>query len=292
MRLLLTPFGFGVLGCLVLAGWSLWSAGLLDGPVARDVRTSSVYAAPGIDLDEAEAERIIGNRRLVVVMLEPGADLDGECDRLGRAAAGTVALLLSPAGDDYERYGCAQLAGSDGEDLGRALAVESIIGRGVDAFLDDPLAAVKMIVLNYDLLVSAGTIPDDARTVSPSLPRYLVAAAAVLAVLIGSTVAYVAARRAGRLAARHLASREAAADSRSELSAATAVLAQQIVELDRRSPPLSGRAAEEYGELVAGYAEVLDAVTGAADPDDEQLAGLTRRVESLTGRARRVLKPG
>ena len=71
-RLVGTAFGRAVLACLALAGWALWSGGLFDGPVARQVRASSVYAAPGVDLDRAAAERVIGNRRLVVLMLRAG----------------------------------------------------------------------------------------------------------------------------------------------------------------------------------------------------------------------------
>lgn len=287
LRPLATPFGLACLACLVLVGWALWSAGLLDGPAARQVRTTSVYAAPGIDLDQAAAEQVIGNRRLVVVLLEPGADLSTSCARVRRAAAGTMVVLLSPnEGGGYDRYGCSQL--HDYEDpggLGRAMVAETTISRGVNAFGDRPLAAVQTIVINYDMLVRAGTIPDDARTVSPSLPRYLVAAAAVLAVLVGSAVSYAGARRAGRLATRHLARRAAASDDRRELSAATAGLAQQIIDLDRRVPE---SAEQQYDAVVTGYVELLDEV--AADPDEAELARLTRRVEALSARCRRLAR--
>ncbi|MEE3919850.1 hypothetical protein V2I01_20865 [Micromonospora sp. BRA006-A] len=79
-RLVGTAFGRAVLACLVLAGWALWTGGILDGPAARQVRGSSVYAAPGVDLDRAAAERVIGNRRLVVLIMEPGADLREACE--------------------------------------------------------------------------------------------------------------------------------------------------------------------------------------------------------------------
>lgn len=42
-----STFGGAVLVTLVLAGWALWSGGVLDGPIARQVRASSVYIAPG-----------------------------------------------------------------------------------------------------------------------------------------------------------------------------------------------------------------------------------------------------
>ena len=239
-QLLGTPFGLAVLGCLVLAGWALWTGGILDGPIARQVRTSSVYAAPGVELDQTAAEQIIGNRRLVVAILEPGADLRDGCHSVERAAAGTVVLLLSRESDDeYDKYGCALLPGRDDENFGRAAVAESVVSRGVDEFADRPLETLKVVAVNYDLLVRAGTVPDGARTISPSLPRYLIAAAAILAVLMGSTVLYAGARRAGRLTAAVRARREATADRRSGLSAAAAVLAQQIIDLDR-----------EYGRVV------------------------------------------
>ncbi|MDG4834494.1 hypothetical protein O7627_35080 [Solwaraspora sp. WMMD1047] len=286
-----TPFGFAVLGCLVLAGWALWSGGILDNAIARDVRSSAVYAAPGVDLDEAAAERIIGNRRLVVVILEPGASLRDGCDDVKSAADGTVVLLLARDGDEFDRYGCALLPERDDENFGRAFVAESIIGRGVDGFVDDPLAAMKVIAVNYDLLVRAGTVPDGARSISPSLPRFLVAVAAVCAVVVGATVAWVGARRAGRLAANRQARREAAADRRSELAAATAVLAQQIMDLDRRfgTLPATVSRAVEFRQLAADYAGLLDDLTTRdGDPSDADLDRLSTHVEELTTRCRHL----
>ncbi|WDZ83536.1 hypothetical protein [Micromonospora cathayae] len=301
-RFLGTPFGLAVAGCLVLAGWALWSGGILDGPVAREVRTSSVYAAPGTGLDEAAAERVIGNRRLVVIMLDADADLRDGCHDVKRAADGTVVLLLRPDGDDYDTYGCALLPDRDDENFGKAFVAESVIGRGIDQYVDRPLEAVKVITVNYDLLVRAGTVPDGTRTISPSLPRFLVAAAAVLAVLVGSAGVYAAGLRAGRLTARRRRLRDAHADERSALSAATAVLAQQIIDLDRRyarvprrvGGPIGGTVAprddgqrafvRDYRRLVADHTDLLDAVTGASG-DPAELARLTARVEALSRRA-------
>ncbi|MEV4727972.1 hypothetical protein AB0K29_30460, partial [Micromonospora humida] len=177
--LLGTPFGLAVLACLVLAGWAVWSGGALDGPIARHVRTTSFYADPGLDVDRAEAERVIGNRRLVVILRSPGADLRDTCKQVHRAADGTVVLVLSRDGDDYDTYGCALVPGYEKKNLGKAAAAEMIIGRGIDTFVDRPLEAVKVVAVNYDRLVKAGTVPDGARTISPSLPRFLLAVAAV-----------------------------------------------------------------------------------------------------------------
>ena len=312
-------FVVAALACLVFAGWALWSGGILDGPVAREVRASSVYAAPGIPLDEAAAERVVGNRRLVVVFLARDADLRDTCHDVGRAAAGTVVVLLSPGDDDWDVYGCAQLPGDDDENFGKAFVAETVLPRGVDQFLDRPLDAVKVIAVNYDLLVKSGTVPDGARVISPSLPRYLAAAAALAAVVVGAAVLYGAARRVGRRAAARQESRLGAADDRSRLRAAAAELAQRIIDLDGR--PGSRRLALDYSALLddiaardtagaardtAGAARdtagaARDAVGAARDTagaargtaggaarggaDD---AALTARVEVLNDRARRL----
>ncbi|WP_189082962.1 hypothetical protein, partial [Mangrovihabitans endophyticus] len=195
-----TPYGLGVLGCLMLAGWAAWSGGLLDGPVARQVRASSVYAAPGAGVDRAAAQRIIGNRRLAVLLLAPGGDVRARCDDAQRATKGLVVVALSPGGDGFDTYGCSRLPGGDDENFGKSYVTEARITDGIDEFPDRPLEAVKVIVVNYDLLVRAGIVPDGARTVSPSLPRYLVAVAAVAAVLAGAAGVWAAGRRAARLA--------------------------------------------------------------------------------------------
>ncbi|MFF0175277.1 hypothetical protein ACWD6L_20045 [Micromonospora profundi] len=289
-----TSFGLAVLACLVLAGWALWTGGVLDGPAARQVRTSSVYAAPGVDLDRAAAERIIGNRRLVVLLLEPGADLRKGCRQVVRAADGNVVLVLSRDGDDYDTWGCALLPGRDDENFGRAAVAESIIGRGIDNFVDRPLDALKVITVNYDLLVKAGTVPDGTRTISPSLPRFLLAGAAIVAVVIGSTTLYVAGRRAGRLAAVRRRRRDEHADARSALGAGAAVLAQQIIDLDKRYAATRRRrgvtgAEEDFGRrylaLTSDYAGLLDRIETVDAGDDAAVRQLVDHVDALSRRA-------
>ena len=289
-----TPFGVAVLACLVLAGWALWTGGALDGPAARQVRTSSVYAAPGVDLDRAAAERIIGNRRLVVLLLEPGADLRKGCRQVTRAAEGNVVLVMSRDGDDYDTWGCALLPGRDDENYGRAVVAESIIGRGIDNFVDRPLDALKVITVNYDLLVKAGTVPDGTRTISPSLPRFLLAGAAIVAVVIGSATLYVAGRRAGRLAAVRRGRRDEHADARSALGAGAAVLAQQIIDLDKRYAATRRRrgvtgAEEDFGRrylaLTSDYAGLLDRIETVDAGDDAAVRQLVDHVDALSRRA-------
>jgi hypothetical protein len=285
MKRRVSPFGLAVLACLMLAGWALWSGGILDGPIARQVRASSVYAAPGIGLDREAAERVLGNRRLVVIMLAPGtADLRQGCDAARQAAKGTLVLVLSRDGDGYDTYGCALLPGVDDENFGKAAVAETTIASGIDGFADRPLEALKVIAVSYDGLVKAGVVPDGARTISPSLPRYLIAAAAIAAVLLGAAGLYVAGRRAGRLAVAADERRAAAVDAGSAVSAAAAVLAQQIVELDGRYAA-GGRTTfdQQYRRLVGDYAALLGDLTEDGDP-----AALARRVETLSDRCRKL----
>ncbi|ASO20352.1 hypothetical protein FHR81_004461 [Actinoalloteichus hoggarensis] len=299
-----SPFGRAVLGCLILAGWASFSAGILDGPVARDLRTSAVYAAPGVELDEAAAERIIGNRRVTVAFLEPGADLRSGCDGVRRAADGTVALMISRNGAEFDTYGCALLPGADDENFGRAAVAETVIGSGIDPFVDQPLEAMKLIAINYDGLVKAGTVPDGARTISPSLPRYLIAGAALLAVVAGSSLMYVTAYRAGRSTAVRRAERDTLDDARIELSAAAGVLAQQIIALDgkyslvttrtgRRGARMSRRTAavrrefaQRYRQVASDYTELLGEITKTDAGSGQDVGSLTARVEALSARCR------
>ncbi|MEU7617341.1 hypothetical protein AB0B27_14775 [Micromonospora rifamycinica] len=290
--LLGTPFGLAVLACLVLAGWAVWSGGALDGPIARHVRTSSFYADPGLDVDRAAAERIIGNRRLVVVLRSPDADLRDTCKQVHRAADGTVVLVLSRDGDDYDTYGCALVPGYEKKNLGKAAAAEMIIGRGIDTFTDRPLEAVKVIAVNYDRLVKAGTVPDGSRTISPSLPRFLLAVAAVLGVVAAATALYLGGRRTGRLAAARRVRRDELTDSRSALSAATAGLAQQIIDLDPRYALLNARRdgddsgfVRRYRQLTSDHAALLDRLATVDGTDDAAVRALTTRVESLSRQA-------
>lgn len=269
MRRLLNPFGLAVLACLILAGWALWSGGILDGPIARQVRSSSVYAAPGTGLDRAAAETAIGNRRLVVILLKPGADLESACHSVKHAAAGTLAEVMSRKTDGFDTYGCASFGG----DIGQSLVSEQIISQGVDGFADRPLDAVKVLAVNYDLLVKAGSVPDGARTISPSLPRYLVAIAALAAVLLGSAFVYVAGRRAGRATAALEARRSAAADAAGKASVAVSSLAQRIVDLDGKA--FKPAAERRYRRLASDYADLVHGVD-TVDPD-----ALIKRVQTL-----------
>jgi hypothetical protein len=271
-----TPFALALTACAALAGWALWTAGLTDGPVARQVRSSSVYAAPGTGLDTAAAERVIGNRRLVVILLGPGADLAATCDDVRSAAAGTVVMLLS--GEDS--YGCA-LIGDEDEDFGKRFTAELTVANGIGQFDDRPLEAVKVMAVNYDSLVRSGTVPDGARVISPSLPRYLAAGGAVAGVLGGALALYATGRRAARVAETRRVRRDAATDARTAVSAAAAAVAQQVLDLDR-SPRMADPAfAAQYRALAAGYADLAGDLTDGAPT--ERLAA---HVAELAVRAR------
>lgn len=280
-----TAFGVAVLGFLALAGWAVWSAGAFDGPVARQLRTSSVYAAPGIPLDQAAAERVVGNRRLVVAFLEPGTDLAAACAGLGNAADGTLALMLSRDGDDFKKYGSTRLPGDDADAFGKAFVSEQVIGDGVDGFTARPLDALKVVVVNYDLLVKTGQVPDGARTVSASLPRYLVAVAAVTAVVLGAGALYLAGRRAARTAVARRERRDAATDDHAELAAAAAALAQRIIDLDarygRETRAVESSFAKSYRRLVTDYSALLRDL----GRDGVDVPAQTHRLEELLKRA-------
>ncbi|MEW2477482.1 MULTISPECIES: hypothetical protein [Micromonospora] len=281
-----STFGGAVLVTLVLAGWALWSGGVLDGPIARAVRASSVYVAPGVDLDRPAAERIIGNRRLVVLLMAPGDDLRAACKQTERAASGTLVLVVSRAGQEWDTYGCSRFPQRDNRDFGRAVVMETTISRGIDAFVDQPLEALKVVTLNYDLLVRAGTVPDGARTISPSLPRYLLAGAAAGGVVAGAAGLWLIGRRAGRLAHARQARRAGYADGRAALTAATAALAQQIVDLDQRfGGRLGTKAQPAYLRLASDYTRLLDEVTAVRADDESAVRRLHEQVDVLSRQA-------
>ncbi|MGC4894648.1 hypothetical protein [Micromonospora sp. DT31] len=286
-RLFFTVFGRVTLGCLLLAGWAGWTGGIMDGPVARQVRTSSVYVAPGVDLDRAQAERIVGNRRLVVLVMAPGADLRDACRDTKSATGGTLTLAMSRDGDDWDTYGCSRFRYEESGDFGKAVVAETTIGRGADAFVDRPVEAMKVIVLNYDRLVRAGIVPDGARVLSPPLPRYLLAGGAVLGVLSGAAALWWGGRRAGRLADARQAARAERRDTRGALSAAMAGIAQQIMDLDR-----AGRPAVAYASLAVDYVDLVERMSALDEQDTRAVRQLWMRVEELTERASAVTGGG
>lgn len=285
-RLLGSAFGIAMVACLALAGWAVWSAGLFDGPVARQLRTSSVYVGPGLSVDQSAAEHVIGNRRLVVTFLPKGTDLPSTCDSLSRAADGTLTLLLTPDGDAFDKYGCAKFPGRD---FGNSYVSETMIGSGIDGFVNQPINALKVVVVNYDLLVRAGLVPDGARTVTSSLPRYLVAAAAVVAVIAGAAALYWVGRRAAAVTEAHRVRRAAGKDAHAVLSASAAVLAQEIIDLDARYARAQRNHQEDsfarkYRRLASDYANLLPQL----GKDGEDATRLIGRVDELLTRSQEL----
>ncbi|MBK1783587.1 hypothetical protein [Prauserella cavernicola] len=282
-----------LIGCGALAVWALATSGLFDGPVAEKLRVSSVYVAPEVDVDEAAAERIIGNRALTVAFVGPGTDLSRVCDDTGNATGGTVLVPISAGEDDYETYACDRIS----DEVGTSSTVEALTVRGIDEFLDEPLEALKVMTVNYDLLVKAEVVPDGARVITLSLPRYLLAAAAIGAVVFGSTIVYLGARRVGRFTAARRESRDAAHDSRRVLSAGAAALAQQIIELDgsysrlRRRVKSSTASKKErsfvarYPTLVGDYTRLLAKLAKA---NESSTAALIDKVQVMNRRARNL----
>ena len=283
-RFLGTPFGLAVLGLLVLAGWAVWSAHPFEGAVARHVRSSSIYVVPdaGATVDQTAAAHIIGNRRLVVAFLSPGADYGDECDGVKNAADNTIVLFVKVEKDELDHYGCSNFPGGDDENFGKAFVAETIIASGADQFVHQPLEALKVIAINYDELVKAGIVPDGTRSIDPSLPRYLIAGAAVFAVLAGSAALYLVGRRLGGMAARRRAHLESTSDERDSVEAKTGVLAKQIIDLDGHYSRGTPDFRRKYRKLAADYADLS---TGLRDSTVAR-AGLDKQVTRLTEQAR------
>jgi hypothetical protein len=205
-------------------------------------------------------------------------------------------VLFKQTSDGYQSYGCTLYVNTD-KHFGNAVVAETDIGNGLDEYAGRPLDAVRVLVINFDQLVDLGVIPGTARTISPSLPRYLLAAGAVGGILIGTAVLYLAGRRAGRATAAHRARRDRATDSRTMLSAATAVVAQQIIDLDSRyatavkpfrsRPGADGAAfAGTYRDLMTEYGRLLDDVAAADRRGQPDFTHYTRRAEALTAKLR------
>lgn len=189
------------------------------------------------------------------------------CRDLDSAAAGTVVVILTAKADDWATYGCQYLFDQD-DDFGRAAVIEERISTGVGAFPSRPLDAVKTIVVNYDLLVAFDRIPDDARTFRPSLPRYLLAGAALAAVVLGALGIWWAARRAGRSLGATAAADQVDSDHRAVLSTAMTAIAHGLLRLD------SGPGAERTGrhDLFGRYLAIAGRIT-----EFDRLSGVEHR---------------
>ena len=183
---------------------------------------------------------------------------------------------MSRDGDDWDTYGCSRLGGDSPRDIGRSVVVESVIGQGADVFVDRPVEALKVIVLNYDRLVRTGLVPDGGRTISPSLPRYLLAGGAVGGVVAGAAVLWLR-RPAGRPAGRRAAGRAGRARRRAGRAGRRH---RGPGPADHRPGPAGGPA---YRRLAGDYVGLLDEVSGSDSGDS--VGRLRERVEELSRRA-------
>lgn len=271
-----------VVALLAVGGWALVTGGVFDSPVAHTVRSASIWSDPAVGLDDAAARQVIGDRRLVIVVraanATPGAR--DACRDLDAAAEGTVVVILTAEADDWATYGCQYLFDQD-DDLGRAAVIEERVSTGVGAFPGRPLDAVRTIVVNYDLLVAFDRIPGDARTFRPSLPRYVLAGAALAAVVLGALGIWWAARRAGRSLGATAATDQVDSDHRAVLSTAMTAIAHALLRLDSRpgaDPANRDELFQEYLGITGRIAE-LDRLTG--DDHRDQLDRALRDADAL-----------
>ncbi|KID30854.1 hypothetical protein HQ32_01538 [Prauserella sp. Am3] len=285
------PFLLAVLLAVVLAGWAAFTGGIFDGKVAQALRGSSVYAAPEYRIDLDEARHVIGNRKLTVGFLSPDDDASAVCKNVSRAADGTLFVALTRDDDTWNAYGCSHHT----DDIGKGMVAETIISRGIDTFADRPVDTLKVIVVNFDRLVRAGNVPDGARTVDPPLPRYLLAGAALCAVVLGAAAAYALARAAGRRAAQRRIEAETGDDTRSVLNAETGAVSQALIDLDRvyaravgpqQGTPGAKSFATRYRTVVDRYLDLTrDIASGTApDPGTSTDSGSDADADSRSGR--------
>ncbi|GAA1190509.1 hypothetical protein [Prauserella alba] len=282
------PFTLAVLVAVALAGWAAVSGGLFDGAVASTLRSSSVYSAADYDVDRAEAERVIGNRKLTVGFLSPGEDAGEVCDDVAGAADGTLFVAMTREGGDWSTYGCSHHT----DEIGQAMVAESVIARGTGVFVDRPIETLKVMVVNFDQLVRSGHVPDGPRTIDPPLPRYLLAGALLAAVAAGSAVAYAVARAVGRRAAARRIEAETGDDARSVLNAETGAVSRTIIDLDKAYARAARGSAAPQRNFVTGYRRLIDEYVAftreVAAAGEDDLDPLVERARELHRKATRL----
>lgn len=290
--LLRTRFRAATLAVVILAGWAAWTGGLLDGQVARQVRSAPTWIAPEFGVDPAQANQIIGNRRLVVILREPSDERARDvCKSVDSAADGSVILVLTRDGNSLDRYGCATMYSSDA-DIGKANVVEDKVASGLSGFADRPLDALRIAAVNYDGLVRIGFLPEGARVIAPSFPRYLLALVALGAVLTAAAGTWLLGRRAGRETAARGIEREQRGDLRDRISTVMTGIAQDVIDLDTRQ---SGD--PDYRLLVADYTDLMADVAahdGRRTPTGSSghLNALYRRARALARRSGNLASAG
>lgn len=299
---LTAPYRWVLVGCLVLAGWLLWTAGPFDSAMAKDLRTSSVYADGSFQLDTAAAERAIGNRRLAVVFLDTNDSGRAcqTCKDLNGPADGVLLAIVYREKAELTDYGCSLLPAAADENFGKSFVAETEIANGIAGFADQPLDAVKIMAVQYDALANAGIVPQDARVIYASAPRYLLALIALAAVFGGAGLIYFLGRRAGRTVADAEDAAAAANDQHVALNARLAGIAARILRLDNRyallrkkfgdaatttAPADISRFMSDYRSVAVEYTRVT-ALVGAEKGDvpselADRVGSLADRVDAL-----------
>lgn len=265
---------------LGLVATCLWGAGVFDSPIKEDIRVSNVYVEDGVDVDEQEAEKIVGNRHLVIIYLDgPLGERGGEvCDDVTPVAEGSIVAIVD---DELDMYGCALIPGRDDENFGKAYVTESVIRYGTGALVDAPQEAAKVMAANFDRLVAAGLAPQEARAIDPPFSRYIIAGIALGVLVLGALVTHLRGRRVAHLQADALERRAAVRGRLAERDSALAAAGVRILELDERyrqvqateKRDLSSRDARfmlQYAKAITAYTE-LNALATDHDPSDSEL---------------------
>ncbi|WP_153506589.1 cation:proton antiporter [Cumulibacter manganitolerans] len=245
-----------MIACVALGIVAVSGAGVLDDDIQRDIRLSNVYVAPGVDVEEAAAERIVGNRNLVVVYLDGdlGDRGSGVCDSLSGIAKGSFVAILD---EDLDMYGCSLLPGADEENLGKAYVAETVMRFGVEMVAEEKIQSARVLASSYDRAVAAGLAPQEAREIRAPFARYLVAAIALGTALVGSLAVYWRGRRLGHAFADATLADAGLRGRRLQRDAALASVGVRLLEAD----------------------DVIRAI--AAKPHDERTAGDRRRLATF-----------
>ncbi|GAB3307887.1 hypothetical protein EK0264_07280 [Epidermidibacterium keratini] len=284
--------------CLVLGGVALWGAGVLDSAIAREVRVSNAYVEDGVEIDEAEAEQIIGNRNLVVIYLdgELGSRGSDVCDAVSSAAAGSFVAIVD---EQMRMYGCSLMPGEDESDeFGKGYVAETTMRTGIRSVADDPIQATRVLASNFDGLVRAGIAPESAREITVPYSRYLIAGIALGTVVIGALLVYLRGRVLGHRRADQVEGDIADRGLIAQRDAALAATGVRLLELDATlqdafATPEEDRLISErlhigsYERMTKEYVE-LNAEAAGDEPSggiDDQLD----RIEAINEEATRVL---
>lgn len=276
--------------CLILVGLSLYLAGIFDSKINKTIRESPVYAEPGSRIDADAAERIVGNRQLILIYLatdlgDRGSDI---CEDAEKVANGNLVVII---GDDLDTYGCALIPDRDGDKSGNAFVAESAIDDGLTYLDDDINETPKTMVATFDRLVVRGLLPKESRSITPAFSRLALAGITLGGLAVCGLALYVNGRRVGTIVAGRESERRRIAGRTAERDVLLASIASQILEADPKRDKVASRLKhgksssdllfmKRYDSVIEGYRE-LNEECAAEDPTDEQLGEQVRRAEDL-----------